>query len=78
MEVLGATRAEAGCLDFTVHRDQTNPDLLVALERWGSREALDEHVAQPYVRQLGRATRDLLDGRVQLYLLTQIEEGLAS
>ena len=35
---LGDTRARPGCERVTVHRDQANPNVVLLVERWASRE----------------------------------------
>src|SRR6476659_10222473 len=35
---LGDTRARPGCESVTVHRDQANPNAVLLVERWATRE----------------------------------------
>jgi quinol monooxygenase YgiN len=44
------TRAEDGCLAYDLHRSVTEPDRLVFIERWGTREALTAHSKQPHLK----------------------------
>jgi quinol monooxygenase YgiN len=37
-DTLGDTRARQGCQSVTVHRDAAEPDAIVLIERWASRE----------------------------------------
>jgi quinol monooxygenase YgiN len=48
-EVVPPTHAEEGCDLFAVHRVAGDPDRFVLIERWASREALDEHLASPHL-----------------------------
>ena len=48
-EVVPPTHAEEGCVVFAVHRVARDPDRFVLIERWASREALDEHLASPHL-----------------------------
>jgi len=54
------THAEEGCISYALHRDAANPDRLVLLERWTSQEALESHLQQPYVADLGKVAGDFL------------------
>lgn len=41
--VIAATRKEDGCVSYDLHQSITDPDQLVFVERWTSREALAKH-----------------------------------
>jgi quinol monooxygenase YgiN len=68
-----ATRAEPGNRAFDVFAARDDADRLVLLERWESREALDLHLAQPYMREVLAMLQDtlaepLVEGGNVLYL----------
>ena len=46
---IAASRAEAGCIDYTYATDLLDPCLIRVLERWESRDALDEHFKAPHM-----------------------------
>ena len=43
------TRQEAGCMRYELNQDLDNPRVITFIEKWYSRESLDEHIAQPYI-----------------------------
>ena len=43
VDMVRASRAEDGCLDYTFAADLADPDTLVLFERWRDRAALDAH-----------------------------------
>lgn len=45
MEMIRASRAEAGCLEYTYAPDPIDPGRVVLFERWTSQDALDVHLA---------------------------------
>lgn len=47
-----ATHAEPGCITYALHRDFEQPQRFVMVERWASREALEEHFTQPHMAAL--------------------------
>lgn len=55
-----ATHGEEGCIAYALHRDVNDPDVLILVERWTDREALDSHLQQPYVAQLGAVAEEFL------------------
>ena len=46
------THAEEGNVSYALHRDYEHPQRFVMVERWASREALEEHFTKPYLAQL--------------------------
>lgn len=47
--VIAATRKEEGCIFYDLHQSVTDPDQLVFVERWTSREALAKHFDAPHM-----------------------------
>lgn len=73
-EAAARTHEEAGCLLYALHRSTDDPTRIVLVERWESREALDEHFTKPYIRALGEQTH-LLDGTPDVYFLEPVPAG---
>ena len=46
------THEEEGCVSYALHRDYENPQRFVMVERWASREAVEEHFTKPYLAEL--------------------------
>ena len=44
-ELMRASRAEAGCLEYTFGADPIDPSRVVLFERWESQAALDAHLS---------------------------------
>lgn len=44
-DMMRASRAEDGCLEYTFAADPVEPSRVVLFERWTSQEALDAHIA---------------------------------
>lgn len=64
--LVAPTHAEAGCIHYDLHRSQDNPGRFFLYENWRSREALDQHLAMPYLQAfLGKAD-SLLAGPVDI------------
>ncbi|MEU1288862.1 putative quinol monooxygenase [Kitasatospora sp. NPDC005856] len=61
-------RREEGCLEYHVHQDVDDSDLLFFYEVWRTAQDLDNHLAQPHMREFmaGRMTylRQDIDVRV--------------
>lgn len=43
VEMVRASRAEDGCIDYSFASDLADPDTLVLFERWRDQQALDAH-----------------------------------
>jgi quinol monooxygenase YgiN len=51
-DVVAPTHAEPGCIRFALHRLAGNPNVYLLVERWTSKQALEEHLDQPYLKRL--------------------------
>ncbi len=45
IDSMRASRAEPGCLEYTLSADPTNPGRVMLFERWASQKDLDTHLA---------------------------------
>lgn len=50
-----ASRAEAGCVDYTFCQEVGNPDVLRINELWESMEALEAHFQSPHMAEFNAA-----------------------
>ena len=68
------TRTEPGCINYDFHSDADDPNTFVFYENFVSKEALDEHLAMPYIRPLIDRVDELLAGPVNIRHLTMLSE----
>jgi quinol monooxygenase YgiN len=59
-ETIEQSHGERGCERYALHRDPRDPALMIMVESWTSRAALDEHLTKPYVTSLGDVAARLL------------------
>jgi quinol monooxygenase YgiN len=45
VDVMRASRTEAGCLEYTLSADPLQPGRVVLLEKWENQESLDAHLS---------------------------------
>ncbi|MGD9570713.1 MAG: putative quinol monooxygenase [Thermoleophilia bacterium] len=69
-EVSVPTHAEEGCIRYALHRSAADPDQIVLVERWASREALDEHLATTHLQEFRASSGDLWAGPMQIIVTT--------
>ena len=63
-QVIAATRAEAGCIQYNYGEDVLDPGLIRVSELWESREHLDAHMRSAHMAQWQRDRAELgLSGR---------------
>ena len=65
-EVSAPTHAEEGCVAYALHRALSDPDQIVLVERWASREALDEHLASEHLARFRADGADLWAAPMQI------------
>ena len=68
----GASRADEGCVDYTVYADLEDHKRFVLYEKWTSSEALKSHNEQPHVRSFVAVVGDLLVQPFQVARLRSI------
>ena len=61
--VIAATRAEDGCVNYDLHQSITEPNEVVFVERWTSREALGKHFETPHMAAWRAAGADCILAR---------------
>ncbi|WP_251127480.1 MULTISPECIES: putative quinol monooxygenase [unclassified Exiguobacterium] len=62
-QVVTPSRAEAGCVFYTLHRVEDNPDTFVFYEKWVDKAALDAHIASPHYQTYRQEAEPLLASR---------------
>jgi quinol monooxygenase YgiN len=70
--LVAPTRAEPGCQNYLLHRDNSDPSVWVLYETWRSRADLDEHFSQPYTQALMSRFPELLAKEMELTFCTMI------
>lgn len=55
LEVMEATRAEAGCISYAFSASLGEPGLIHVFEEWESQEALDAHFGTPHMARFLQA-----------------------
>jgi len=72
LEVVAASRAEPGCLNYDLHVAEDDPALFVLYENWASQTALDAHFALPHSRALAARFDTLLAAPLAMERLIEI------
>ena len=67
------SRREAGCLEYTLLEDPSDPARLSIFERWVDRDALDAHDATSYVREFAASFDHLLEEPLAVRRLRLVE-----
>lgn len=63
------SRAESTNSAYTPYQDLDDPDTLIFIERWDSREALQAHMETPHFKEMARIIEPLLATPIQLHIL---------
>ncbi|MGV6804898.1 MAG: putative quinol monooxygenase [Ruegeria sp.] len=67
-KLIEPTRAEAGCIRYDLHIDDTNPGFFVFYETWGNRELWQAHMNAPHLKAYMAAT----EGAVEAFTLNEM------
>jgi quinol monooxygenase YgiN len=69
--LLAPTRAEAGCVVYDLHVDNTDPAFFMFYEIWESREAWLRHMESPHLKAHGSASEGMV-AKVVLNEMTRL------
>lgn len=72
MALIEPTQQEDGCILYHLHEHTDKPGTFVFYESWKSKEALDQHLATPYLKALMARVPELLAEPPQILTLTRI------
>ena len=61
--VMAATRAEEGCISYTLLDNTYDPAQCVFVEEWADLDALRKHAASAHIAEWRKQSRDLTAGR---------------
>ena len=59
-KLIPVTRAEAGCIQYDLHRDNENPAHFLFYENWESRELWQTHMNAPHLAAYLKATEGMV------------------
>ncbi|SDJ00640.1 Quinol monooxygenase YgiN [Frankineae bacterium MT45] len=57
-----ATHGEGGCIHYSLHRGLQDADTFVTVEKWGSQQDLEGHMAAPHMQAAISQFQSLLAG----------------
>lgn len=60
LDVAGPTRAQPGCVSFSVYHSIEDSTILIGLERWASNEAHEQHLRGTHVQTFLSNIADIL------------------
>ncbi|MBF0554034.1 MAG: antibiotic biosynthesis monooxygenase [Nitrospirae bacterium] len=60
------TRKESGCISYDLHQSKEIPGYFMFYETWASTEALDNHMAMPYIQDLIKKSTEIFAGPIQV------------
>jgi len=73
-KVVAGTIKEDGCLAYDFHLSVSDPNRLVAVERWTSREALTRHLDTPHLQAWRAAGKEfVVERKVQVITPEKID-----
>jgi quinol monooxygenase YgiN len=65
--------AEPGCQAYVLHKSNQDPTQFVWYETYSDQAAFDNHRKTEHMKEMGTRIADLLDGRPQVEMLTELD-----
>ncbi len=69
------THAETGCLKYAFHQSTEDKHVFVMIEKWASKEALDQHLKTPHILELFKKLPNLLERPMQIQTYKSLPDG---
>ena len=69
--LIAPTRSEAGCIQYDLHQDTSNPHVFLFFEIWETRDLWQDHLKSPHITAHKSANGHLI-AHVDLNEMTQI------
>jgi quinol monooxygenase YgiN len=63
---------EEGTLSYTLNRNQSNPNVLVVMERYKDKAALEAHSSSTYFKAFFTQSRELIAGKPEISIMEEI------
>ncbi|MEI6808392.1 MAG: putative quinol monooxygenase [bacterium] len=60
--IIAASRAEPGCISYTLYQDPYDKTAFFFFEEWKDQAAIDAHFAMPHFKAFGPSIKDLVAG----------------
>ena len=60
LNLIDITRAEEGCIEYTLHRSIENPGVFLFYETWASKELWQKHMEAEHMVAYGKNTETLV------------------
>jgi quinol monooxygenase YgiN len=73
--VIEATHSEQGARTCALAQSDEDPSVLVLIERWATQDAIDQHLAQPYVARFAQESEGLFSADPEVYFLKGLPFG---
>ena len=65
--------AEPGCQSYILHKSNQDPTTFVWYEIYSDQAAFDTHRKTDHMKEMGQRIANLLDGRPQIEMLTELD-----
>jgi quinol monooxygenase YgiN len=71
---IAATRLEDGCISYDYVQDTADPDIVIVIERWTNREALEAHLHAPHLKEWREARKPLVSStKIEIIHASNVE-----
>ena len=75
-EAMAPTHEEAGCFRYALHRGIEDDRTFVMIERWRSKEELDQHLATAHIQKLFAALGSVVEAQPEILVLSPISDSM--
>lgn len=64
LKLTDASQAETGCIQYSLHQDNANPNNFITYEVWENNELMQQHGKSEHFQDFVKVTKDMIDNFV--------------
>lgn len=70
-KLVEGSRQENGCIQYDFNQDINDPNTYIFTEKWQSKQAIEQHNAEPHYKEFAKYVEGKVDKKV-VHIMTQI------
>jgi quinol monooxygenase YgiN len=74
LALVAPSRHEAGCINYDLHRSDTDPDICCVYENWRSAHDLAMHFARPHMQAFIAVVPTVVEGELDLRRFSMVSQ----
>lgn len=71
-ELVEITRKQEGCIKYEMYQDENDPKVLIMIEEWETKEALDNHTSSDYYKRIVSQSSEYINKMPEVHFCKKV------